>query len=423
MAVEISKKLCIGCGLCVNTCPVDALDLVEGYAVVDVEKCIDCGACVTVCPTKAIALDERKRPSEEAAINASAKGEKTQSARAINLPGELGEYRGVWVFIEQMEGEVAPVSWELLGEAQKLARHLDCEIAGILLGHEIDHLTEEVFKYGAHKVYLINDPILKYYQTQPYMKAVVDLANKYKPEIILMGATTLGRDLSGRVATELRTGLTADCTILDIDPEGRHLEQTRPAFGGNIMATILCKDRRPQMATVRPRVMDMPVPQEGRMGEIIRENLGMAPEQVMTEVVEYIRDQEAAVYLDKAELIVAGGRGAGGQKGWELLEELAKTIGATMGASRAAVEAGWIGVGHQVGQTGQTVRPKIYIAAGISGAIQHLVGMQTADKIIAINSDPEAPIFKVADYGLVGDLHEIIPAMTAEFKKGLAGRG
>ncbi|MFZ3172493.1 MAG: electron transfer flavoprotein subunit alpha [Carboxydocellales bacterium] len=419
MAVDISKKACIGCGLCIDTCPFEALDLIDGISVVDPEKCVECGACLKVCPVGAITLPHApKEPTPVMAVK-----DAQEPARALPATGELAKYQGVWVFIEQMEGQIAPVSWELLGEGRKLAKKLGVELAGVLLGHSVEGLISEIFSYGADKIYLVDDPVLAKYRTGPYKDALVSLVCKYNPEIVLIGATTLGRDLSGTVATELGTGLTADCTVLDIDPVGRYLEQTRPAFGGNIMATILCKERRPQMATVRPRVMVMPTQQPGRSGEIIREQLGLREEDVQTRVVEYIREKQAAVYLDKAEIIIAGGRGMGSAKNWSMLEELAVVLGGTVGASRAAVEAGWVNAAHQVGQTGQTVRPKVYFAIGISGAIQHLVGMQTSDTIVAINSNAEAPIFKVATYGLVGDLNKIVPALSEEFQKRLAGRG
>ncbi|AVX29662.1 electron transfer flavoprotein alpha subunit apoprotein [Carboxydocella thermautotrophica] len=415
MAVEINAKACIGCGICVDTCPVQALSLVDGVSVVDPKQCVDCGACVKVCPTNAITLDkplaaQKKQPATPA-----------EPAVKKAAPAAEGDYQGVWVFVEQMEGEAAPVSWELMGEGRKLADKLGVELAGVILGAQAEHLVPEAFAYGADKVYIIDDPVLARYRTEPYLHGLVKLIRQYRPEIVLMGATTLGRDLSGTVATELRTGLTADCTVLDINPETRLLEQTRPAFGGNIMATILCRTRRPQMATVRPRVMAMPPRQEGRSGQVIREELGLKEEEIQTKVLEYITAGAAGVYLDKAEIIVAGGRGVGA-KNWPLLEELAQVLGGTVGASRAAVEAGWASPAQQVGQTGYTVRPKVYFAVGISGAIQHLVGMQTSDTIVAINNDANAPIFKIADYGIVGDAAQILPALVENFKQQLAGR-
>lgn len=331
----------------------------------------------------------------------------------------MGEYQGVWVFVEQIDGQVAPVSWELLGEGTKLARELGAELSGALLGHGVGNLAAEVFAHGADRVYLIDDPVLKDYRTEPYTHGLVYLVKRYKPEIFLLGATTLGRDLAGAVATELETGLTADCTILSIDPETRLLRQSRPAFGGNIMATILCKRRRPQMATVRPRVMAAAPVQRGRTGKVVHESLGLTENDVQKRVIKIIGEPGEAVYLDKAEVIVAGGRGLGDPRGFDMLREMASVLGGTVGASRAAVDAGWISAAHQVGQTGQTVRPKVYFAIGISGAIQHLVGMQTSDVIVAINKDPNASIFRVATYGIVGDLYKIVPELTEEFRRRL----
>ncbi|WP_258361039.1 electron transfer flavoprotein subunit alpha/FixB family protein [Moorella sulfitireducens] len=329
-------------------------------------------------------------------------------------------YRGVWVFIEQVGGEVAPVSWELLGAGRQLADALGVELAGVLLGQGVAGLVTEAWAYGADKVYLVEDPVLGPYRTAPYARALVQLVKEYKPEILLLGATSLGRDLSGAVATSLGTGLTADCTSLTIDPETRLLEQTRPAFGGNVMATILCRRHRPQMATVRPRVMPMPSRQEDRRGELVRVDMAFNEAEARAEVIEIIEEKNKAIYLDRAEIIVAGGRGVGSKENFRLLEELAGVLGGTLGASRAAVEAGWLPPEYQVGQTGTTVRPKVYFAIGISGAIQHLVGMQGADVIVAVNNDPQAPIFKIATYGIVGDFREVVPALTAEFHRQLA---
>jgi len=415
VAVEISEKKCIGCGLCVQTCPFDALTLVDGVVQVDPDKCTNCGACVEVCPTEALALDE---PVKE--MSNKEKGQvKEMTETAREMSEELTKYKGVWVFIEQMEGNVAPVSWELLGEGRKLADKLNTYLAGILLGDGVEHIAQEAFNNGADKVYLVQSPVLKHFRTQSYMDTIINLTKKYMPEIILMGATTMGRDLSGAVATGLGTGLTADCTELDIEPESRYLLQSRPAFGGNIMATIVCRHRRPQMATVRPRIMDMPEYKKDQQGEIIREETNLQEDDIAVKVIDYIKEKGKAVYLDKAEIIVAGGRGIGSKDNFKMLQELADTVGGTIGASRAAVEAGWLGAEFQVGQTGTTVRPKVYFAIGISGAIQHLVGMQTADVIVAVNKDPDAPIFKVATFGIQGDLFKVLPAMTEQFRKQL----
>lgn len=412
MAVKVDKNKCIGCGLCVESCPIGALDLVDGVAVVDPDKCTNMGACVKVCPTNALTLDGPEvRPTVAEALKA---GSEEKTAKV--LEGDLGEYKGVWTFIEQIENKAAPVSWELLGKGRELASDLGVELCGILFGQGVGEIAQEAIAYGADKVYLIDDPVLSHYRTQAYAHAMVKLVQKYKPEIVLLGATSLGRDLAGTVATELRTGLTADCTVLEINKESRLLQQTRPAWGGNIMATILCRHRRPQMASVRPRVMNMPVKDPSRTGQLIEEPLELAEEQVATKLVQLIREGGSAVYLDEAEIIVAGGRGLGSEKNFQMIEELAQVLGGTVGASRAPVEAGWVPMAHQIGQTGVTVRPKIYISIGISGAIQHLVGMQTADTIVAINKDPNAPIIKIADYAVVGDLFKIVPAMIKEFK-------
>lgn len=413
MAVKVIKKNCIGCGLCVQTCPFEALQLVEGIVEVDPDKCTNCGDCVEVCPASALELNE---PPEKMSDNEVKEVEKREKI-VKKIKRELEDYRGVWVFIEQFRGEIAPVSFELLGEGRKLADNLQTKLCGVLLGSGVEKLAEQALWYGADKVYLMDDPVLKDYRTETYAAGLVRLSQKYKPEIILMGATTMGRDLSGAVATELETGLTADCTELSIDESSGYLFQTRPAFGGNIMATIVCRHHRPQMATVRPRVMAMPEKDTGRTGEVVKENLGITEENVLVKVVDVIKEKKAATYLDKAEIIVAGGKGVGNKENFKLLKELADLLGGTIGASRAAVEAGWIGQEYQVGQTGVTVRPKVYFAFGISGAIQHLVGMQTSDVIVAVNTDPDAPIFKVATYGIVGDLLQVVPAMTKAFKE------
>jgi electron transfer flavoprotein alpha subunit len=330
----------------------------------------------------------------------------------------LKKYKGVWVFVEQTEGEVAEVSWELLGEGRKLANKLKTELCAVVLGEGVNGLCTESFTYGADKVYIIDEPVFKYYRTQAYHEAMCGLVEKYKPEVILMGATGMGRDLAGAVATEVATGLTADCTGLDIDDKG-NLMQTRPAFGGNIMATIMCDKHRPQMSTVRPHVMDMPERQEGKTGQIIRETSSVKEENIFSKVLEIIKDKGHSQEEDiaGADIIVSGGRGMMNSDNFKVLQELADAIGGTVGASRSAVDAGWKPHSCQVGQTGKTVRPKIYIACGISGAIQHLVGMQDSDIVIAINRDKEAPIFEVATYGIVGDLFEIVPALTKIVKQ------
>lgn len=437
MAVVIDKTKCIGCGACVVECPVEALDLVDGLVVVDPEKCIDCGKCVKVCPANALSLpDKPAKPKVERDPEAGSKldlkdplpetvqdyaqGNEKKTIRSQVTPVAGGDiWSGVWVIIEYSNGTVAPVSWELLGEGRKLADALGCSLSGVITGHDVEAVIPEAFAYGAENVYVVDHPVLKDYRTEPYAEAITDLVRKYQPEIILMGATSMGRDVFPAVATKMQTGLTADCTVLGIDPETKLLQQTRPAFGGNIMATILCRTRRPQMATVRPRVMAMPERVEGREGDIIREEFSFNENDFRTKVIDFIKSDAKSAFLDKAEIIVAVGLGIGSKKNMAMAEELADVLGATIAGTRGAVEAGWISHDQQVGQTGVTVRPKVYIAIGISGAIQHLVGMETSDFIIAINNDPEASIFRVANYGIVGDLFQVVPAMTAEFKKRL----
>jgi electron transfer flavoprotein alpha subunit len=328
----------------------------------------------------------------------------------------MNDNRGVWVFIEQSDGVVASVSLELLGAGRKLADKLGVALAGVLLGNGIKQLSTHVFEYGADEVYIIDNPVLEYYRTESYMTGVIKLCRLYKPEIFLYGATPNGKDLASAVATDLSTGLTADTTMLDVDVEKRLLEASRPAFGGNIMATILCKKHRPQMATVRPKVMKTLEPVANRSGKIIEETIDLKEEDMRTKVLRIVKDVNKKVKLAEAHIIVAGGKGMGGPKGFELIHELADVLGASVGASRDVVEAGWITHDHQVGQTGETVTPKIYFAIGISGAIQHVVGMKNSEIIIAINKDPNATIFDVATYGIVGDALEILPILIEQCK-------
>jgi len=392
----INNDTCTGCESCIPACPFGALSMKEGIAVVD-EKCTFCGACVDVCPVSAITLEKEEK--------------------AVTI--DPGAYKNVWVFIEHEHGKVSTVSFELLGEGRKLADAVGCHLCGMIFGDGVEGFVKEAIAYGAETVYVTESPILEQYRADPYACAAVNLIRKYKPEIVLFGATTQGRDFAGTVATTLEVGLTADCTGLDIDPETKYLRQTRPAFGGNIMATILdYPNYRPQMSTVRPKVFAMPQRDDSRKGEVIREPLPMTEEQVRTKVLEFIKGTEAVNLVD-AEIIVSGGRGLGNAESFKVIRELAEVLGAAVGASRATVDAGWISYEHQVGQTGRTVRPKIYIACGISGAIQHQAGMKTSDIIVAINKDLEAPIFKIATYGIVGDLFTIVPMLKEEFKKRL----
>jgi electron transfer flavoprotein alpha subunit len=329
----------------------------------------------------------------------------------------MQEHQGVWVYIEQNSLKIEGVSLELLGAGRKLADKLGVPLSGVLLGADIKALANQVIAYGADQVYVIDHPVLKDYRTESYMKGVVKLAEKYKPEIFLYGATPNGKDLASAVATDLSTGLTADTTMLDVDVDQRLLEASRPAFGGNIMATILSKKHRPQMATVRPKVMKALAPDLSRQGKVIEEKIELSETEMRTKVLKVVKEVTKKVNLAEADIIVAGGKGMGDAKNFELIHELAAVLGASVGGSRDVVEAGWLTHDHQVGQTGETVTPKIYFAIGISGAIQHVVGMKNSELIIAINKDPNAPIFDVATYGVVGDALEIVPKLIEEFRK------
>jgi electron transfer flavoprotein alpha subunit len=423
--VRLIEGKCIACGArCQSVCPSDAIEMNEaGEPIIDIVKCTTCMKCVKICPASAI---ERYYTPEEEKILEAIKKQKSDTIQEtvkeepdeeeIKLQRLLAAYKGVWVYIEHYDGEAAKVSWELMGTASDLAKELNVDVSAVIIGHNVEHLCNESFNYGAKKAYLIDDPFFKYYRTKPCLKAINFLVEKYKPEIVLIGATGLGRDLAGAVATDLKAGLTADCTGLSID-ENRNLLQTRPAFGGNIMATIICDRTRPQMATVRPHVMPLPEYINGRNGEVIREDIKLNENDLLTKIVEIVSDKDAKnIDVAGAEFIVSGGRGMQSAENFAILQELADELGGVVGSSRSAVDAGWMPYERQVGQTGKTVRPKIYIACGISGAIQHLVGMQGSDVIIAINRDKDAPIFEVATYGIVGDLFQVVPAITKQIR-------
>jgi electron transfer flavoprotein alpha subunit len=327
---------------------------------------------------------------------------------------DLSLYKNIWVFAEQRQGEISPVVIELLGEGKKLANEIGTELCAVLLGKDINGLAKELISYGAQKVYVADSTLLENYTTDAYTKVICDAVNEFKPEIMLLGATHIGRDLAPRMSSRLDTGLTADCTKLEIDPEDKKIMQTRPAFGGNIMATIICPNNRPQMSTVRPGVMDKAIKDESKIGEIINLDFKLSESDIRTEVIKTVKTKKDLVSLVDATVIVSGGLGLGNVDGFEMLKKLADKFGGVVGASRAAVDAGWIDHSHQVGQTGTTVKPTVYIACGISGAIQHLVGMQDADIVIAINKNPSALIFGVADYGIVGDVYDIVPMLTEQ---------
>jgi len=394
--IYIDQEQCTGCEICIPSCPFGAIEM-QGDKAIILESCTLCNACLDVCPIQAIVKTEEKVDEKKGT--------------------DISLYKGVWIFAEQRGGEIQSVTYELLGEGKKLAQQRKQELCAILLGHGMKEKAEELLHFGADKVYYIDDPVLEDFQDDPYSECVAELARKYKPEILLCGATNIGRSFIPQVAVKLETGLTADCTGFDIDPEKGNLLQTRPAFGGNIFATIATLRHRPQIATVRHKVMKPALRSEKADGEVIEVPIPEAAKKPRTKFIRRFEEIEETVNLAEADIIVSGGRGLGDPKHFDLIRDLAKVLGGAVGSSRAAVDAGWISYSHQVGQTGKTVCPKLYIACGISGAIQHLVGMRSSDVIVAINKDPEAPIFKVATYGIVGDLHEIVPALTKHFSK------
>jgi electron transfer flavoprotein alpha subunit len=357
--------------------------------------------------------DKAFKPSDERRTTRS--GVITVSIRVNKLNKSL--YRGVWVFAEQREDELAAVALELLGVGRRLADELGEPLTAILLGAETAEAAQKLVTCGADRVFVAQAPQLRHFSEDVYTQVLVDLVRQEKPNILLLGATASGRSLAPKVAARLETGLTADCTALAVDPATQNLLQTRPAFGGNIMATILCPEHRPQMATVRPKIFKPPAEAVSRKGEIIMVDLSAKEWEIRAQVLEVVKEDAQTVNLDEAQIIVAGGRGLGEPRYFKLVEELAGVLGGVVGASRAVVDAGWVSYPHQVGQTGKTVRPRVYFACGIHGAVQHLAGMASADIIVAINQDPAAPIFKVATYGIVGDVREILPLLIKEFRQ------
>ncbi|MBN1823279.1 MAG: FAD-binding protein [Endomicrobiales bacterium] len=403
--IKVIQDKCIGCALCVKSCPFGAIVLVDRpehpkklkLAVIDLHKCTFCGACMEACKKFGAIELIKEEP--------------------INLDIDPSHYRGIWVYAEQRHGEISPVVFELLNEGGRLAKKLDVPLSAILIGSNIESKAQTLIQHGADKVYVYDHPIFVEFLDDPYSDILAHLLEQEKPEIVLMGATNIGRSFASRVAAKIRTGLTADCTALDVDLSNRNLMQTRPAFGGNIMATILTPRHRPQMATVRHKVFKPSQKDESRKGEIVKKPFDAEKLINRTNFLQFIKDTSAKVNLADADIIVSGGRGLGKPEGFRIIEELAEAIGGAVGSSRAAVDSGWIPYSHQVGQTGRTVSPKIYFACGISGQIQHLVGMGSSDVIVAINKDPHCPMMKVATYAIEGDLYDIVPWIIKEIKK------
>lgn len=393
MRIWVIEEKCNGCGACISACPYNAIVLQNDVAKI-LESCTYCGACISSCPEEAICMEVEEKVTAKS------------------------DAMGVWIYAEQRFGKVQQVVYELLGAGRRLCDKLGTELTAVLIGDSLGDAPETLIKSGADRVILVESPSLRDFQDDYYSEILYKLIEEENPEIVLAGATTIGRTLLPRVAARLNTGLTADCTDLDVDLEKRLLLQTRPAFGGNLMATIICPERRPQMATVRPKVMKRLEPHEGRKGKVIRKSFPQdrsdhkSLSDSRIRILDFIEDITQKVNIASADVIVSGGRGLKSKENFALIEELADALGGAVGASRAAVDAGWIPYSHQVGQTGKTVCPKLYVAVGISGQIQHRVGMSSSEVIVAINKDPGAPIFDIADYGIVGDLFEVVPLLT-----------
>jgi electron transfer flavoprotein alpha subunit len=393
--IRVIDDKCVGCRQCVKVCPFGAIEMQGRLARIDLTKCTVCGACVETCKFDAIEV----------------------APRDVDGKMDLSRFKGVWMLAEQFDGHIESISYELLGEGRKLADALGMELCAVLLGSGIEAKAQDLIARGADKVYLADAPELAYFADEPYANVIIKLIRDYSPNIVLCGATTVGRSLVSRVAVSVNAGLTADCTGLAIDKETGNMLQTRPAFGGNIMATIVTPAHRPQMATVRHKVMKEAEVDTSRTGQVIRVKLPADLLKSRTKRLRYVAEEGTTINITEANILISGGRGIQKPENFDVIAELAKVLKAGIGASRAAVDANWIPYSHQVGQTGKTVCPKLYIACGISGQIQHLAGMSSAETIVAINRDPDAPIFSVATYGIVGDALEIIPKFTAECRK------
>ncbi|MFX0070236.1 MAG: FAD-binding protein [Candidatus Hermodarchaeota archaeon] len=397
MSIRIDDELCTGCGACQANCPFGGIEVIDDKACIS-DDCTLCGACVEVCPVDAIILEREEFKVEKM---------------------DITQYKGVWVIAEHYKGKIHPVAFQLLGKGRELANKLKVSLTFVILGDNFEDQLEEISQYGEDEVIYVKSAILKDYYSDLYVKTLTELITERKPEIVLIGATPTGRDFAPRVAKRLNAGLTADCTGLDIEDDSGNLRQTRPTFGGNIMATIRTPNSRPQMSTVRPGIFKVPEKTKKKV-EITTIPYKYSEKDSISKIVKIITKKKAQINLEDAEIIVSGGRGVGSKEGFKIIEDLAKVLNAEVGGSRVTVELGWIEHDRQVGQTGKTVSPKLYIACGISGAIQHVVGMQSSDIIVAINRDPNASIFKVAHYGIIGDLHKVIPVLIEQIKQARA---
>jgi len=393
LGISVIAEHCTGCKKCEIVCPFGQIAVIDKKAVIK-EGCTLCGACYEACEFGAIELE---RP-------------------LIEGTSDLDKYQGVFVFAEHDEGELRTCTLELLGEGRKLADKLGQELAAVLAGDKVEDLCPFLIAHGADKVYLANDSSLRFYQTESYTAVLTAIISKYKPSVLLFSATTTGRDLAPRLASRVRTGLTADCTSLDIEDRTGLLLQTRPAWGGNVMATIKTANHRPQMATVRPHVMKKPQPDPHHKGKVIDIPVKINPKGMKVELLDIIKSSEQRISIEEAEVVVCGGRGLQSAENFRTLEELAKLLDGSVGATRPVVDEGWKSHFCQVGQTGKTVQPKLYVACGISGAVQHRVGMENSRTIVAINRDPDAPIMKIADHAVVGDLFQIVPELIKEIR-------
>ncbi len=398
--LNLARELCIGCGICEESCPFAAIEMADDYPQIG-EGCTLCGTCVDSCAVSALSIDTNKKQQKD-----------------------FSSWQGVGVFCEFRKGKLAPVSLELLGEGRRLADTRGVKLIAFLLGSGVGEIPAQLIAHGADQVYLADHPSLAHFHEGIFTHLFTSILRQCMPEIVLAGATSIGRSFIPAVAVALNTGLTADCTALSIRERDGALLQTRPAFGGNIMATIVCEGTRPQMATVRPKVMKEAVADSSREGDVVEVDvpglLAVIPQAGEATVLESVDSRGEVVNIQEADILVAGGRGVGSAEGFTLLAELAELLGGKISATRAVVDAGWIEYPHQVGQTGKTVAPKLYIACGISGAIQHVAGMQSAETIIAINRDANAPIFDIADYGIVGDVAEVLPKLIKALKESRA---